>query len=65
MFSKDQYCFRSGMSTSLAVYDMHENLLQSAREGLTTCAVVGDLSKAFDTIDHDILLLKTGYLLRD
>ena len=52
MFSKDQYCFRSGMSTSLAVYDMHENLLQSAKDGLTTCAVVCDLSKAFDTIEQ-------------
>ena len=27
------------MSTSLAVYDMHENLLQSAKDGPTTCAV--------------------------
>ena len=41
------------MSTSLAVYDMHENLLQSAEDGLTTCAVFCDLSKAFDPIDHD------------
>jgi len=39
MFSTDQYGFRSEMSTSLAVYDMHENLLQSAKDGLTTCAV--------------------------
>jgi len=54
MFSTDQYGFRSGMSTSLAVNDMHENLLQSAKDGRTTCAVFYDLSKAFDTIDHDI-----------
>ena len=39
MFSTDQYGFRSEMSTSLAVYDMHENLLQRAKDGLTTCAV--------------------------
>jgi len=58
MFSTDQYGVRSGMSTSLAVYDMHENLLQSAKDGLTTCAVICDLSKAFDTTDHDILLWK-------
>ena len=46
------------MSTSLAVYDMHENLLQSPKDGLTTCADFCDLSKAFATMDHDILLWK-------
>jgi len=52
MFSTDQHGFRSGMSTSLAVYDMHENLLQSAKDGLITCAVFCDLSKAFDILDQ-------------
>jgi len=33
------------MSTSLVVYDMYGNLLQSAEDGLTTCAVFWDLSK--------------------
>ena len=50
--------FRSGLSTSLAVYDIHENFLQNKEKGLTTCAVFCDLSKAFDTLDHEILLWK-------
>ena len=49
-----------GCLLPVAVYDMHENLLQSAEDGLTTCAVFCDLSKAFDTTDHDILLWKLG-----
>jgi len=63
MFSTDQYGFRSGMFTSLAVYDMHENLLQSAEDSLTTYAVFCDLSEAFDTINHDYTVVETGYLL--
>jgi len=42
----------------LAGYDIPENFLQNTEEGLTTCAVFCDLSKAFDTLDHDILLWK-------
>ena len=44
------------MSTSLAVYDIHENFLQNTEKGLTTCAVFCDLSKAFDTVDREMLL---------
>ena len=58
MLSTNQYGFRSGLSTSLAVYDIHENFLQNKEKGLTTCAVYCDLSKDFDTLDHEILLWK-------
>ena len=42
----------------MTVYDIHENFLQNKEKGLTTCAVFCDLSKAFDTLDHEILLWK-------
>jgi len=58
MLSEHQYGFRSGLSTSLAIYDIHENFLQNTEKGLTTCAVFCDLSKAFDTLDHETLLWK-------
>ena len=58
MLSTNQYGFRSGLSASLAVYDIHENFLQNKEKGLTTCAVLHDLSKAFDTLDHEILLME-------
>jgi len=56
MLSTNQYGFRSGLSTSLAAYDIHENFLQNKEKGLTTCAVFCDLPKVFDTFDHEILL---------
>jgi len=46
------------LSTSLAIYDIHENFLQNTEKGLTTCAVFCDLSKAFDTLDHEMFLWK-------
>ena len=46
MLCEHQYRFRSGLSTSLAIYDIHENFLQNTDKGLTTCAVFCDLSKA-------------------
>jgi len=58
MLSEHQYVFRSGLSISLAIYDIHENFLQNTEKGLTTCAVFCDLSKAFDTLDHEMLLWK-------
>jgi len=58
MLSEHQYGFRSGLSTSLAIYDIHVNFLQITEKGLTTCAVFCDLSKAFDTLDHEMLLWK-------
>ena len=58
MLSELQYGFRSGVSTSLAIHDIHENFLQNTVKGLTTCAVFCDLSKAFNTLDHEMLLWK-------
>jgi len=58
MLSEHQYHFRSGLSTSLPIYDIHENFFQNTEKGLTTCAVFCDLSKAFDNLDHEILLWK-------
>ena len=58
MLSEHQYGFKSGLSSSLAIYDTRENFLQNTEKGLTTCAVFCDLSKAFDALDHEMLLWK-------
>ena len=56
MLSEHQYGFRSELSTSLAIYDIHENFLQNTEKRLTICAVICDLYKAIDTLDHEMLL---------
>jgi len=58
MISDSQYGFYSGLSTSMVIYDIHENLLKNREEKYTTCAISCDLSEAFHTIDHSILLYK-------
>ena len=54
----NQYGFRKNSSTAFAIYDLIENKLQNLDESLITCALFVDLSKAFDTVDHGILLKK-------
>ena len=63
MLSSHQYGFRMGLSTTLAICDMQENILENLEKGFITCPIFCDLSKAFDTIDHDVLLWKLKYVL--
>jgi len=37
---------------------MQENILENPEKGFITCTIFCDLSKAFVTIDHDVLLWK-------
>ena len=55
---KHQYGFRKNNSTALAIYDLVENLMKAKDKGEISCAVFLDLSKAFDTVDRNILLKK-------
>ena len=58
MLSSHQYGFRMGLSTTMAIYDMEENILENLDKGFLACTIFCDLSKAFDTVDHDMLQLK-------
>ncbi len=55
---KHQYGFRKGYSTVNAVSEFVADTLQAFEDKQYTVAVFLDLSKAFDTIDHKILLYK-------
>ena len=51
-----QYGFRTNHSTYMAVIDFIKDVSEAFDEGMNTIGIFMDLSKAFDTIDHDILL---------
>jgi hypothetical protein len=54
--------FRSSYSTSTALLHITDDIFNAVDQHKLTCLVLLDYSKAFDTIDHKILLLKMSYL---
>ena len=55
---KSQYGFRKQMSTSLAIIELVEEITNSLDNHESTVGVFIDLKKAFDTVDHGILIEK-------
>ena len=53
-----QYGFRSKHSTQHAILDIVNTILQNMDNGKFSCGVFIDLKKAFDTVNHEILLAK-------
>ena len=58
LFSSDQFGFRAKFSTDFAIADIYDKLIYNLDKELSSCAIFLDLAKAFDSVDHKILLRK-------
>lgn len=51
-----QFVYRTNHSTAQAIFETTNNLMKAIDQNLYTCGVPLDFSKAFDTVNHQILL---------
>ena len=58
LLSKHQFGFRKNSSTALAISKIYDEILNNIDQGMYTCCIFLDLKKAFDTVDHYLLLQK-------
>ena len=58
IISKLQYGFISGRSTQLAVFDILKDIFEARNSKLNTGLLLLDVRKAFDSLDHNMLLTK-------
>ena len=58
MLFKSQYGFRNNYCTQHAILDILNKIQSNVDKKLYSCGIFIDLKKAFDTVDHNVLLCK-------
>ena len=61
IISNQQYGFRKSRSTEFAIIEVIDKITKAIDQGKYTIGIFLDLSKAFDTINHEILIKKLEY----
>ncbi len=61
ILSQNQYGFRKNISTSMALLDLVDKISTSIENNEFTIGIFIDLAKAFDTVNHNILLSKLSH----
>ena len=56
-----QFGFRQQYSTSHVLINITENIRKALDDGKIGCGIFVDLQKTFDTVDHQILLVKLNH----
>ena len=57
----EQFGFTTNSSTELVITTIYDKLLDNLDKNKYTCAILLDIKKAFDSLDHKILLNKLNY----
>jgi len=58
---KYQFGFRKKHSTTIAIIEITDNIIKELEEGKCSAGIFIDFQKAFDTVDHNILISKLDH----